>query len=107
MGIKELKEALKLAIEGVKAGIKVAEDKKVDLADLPHVMGLLMFVGPGLEGIDKIPAELMDLNGEEGAEVVAYVAAELSIDDVKAKAIAVAAVKAAVHNYELYKAIKA
>lgn len=105
-GIKEVKEAIDFGIAITHACIAIAADKKVDFQDAAQIVALMPAVGPGLDGIGEIPAELADLSAPEAAEIVAHVAAKLTIDNEKAKVVAVAAVKAALANYELFKAIK-
>ncbi len=86
-GIKETKEAISGAVALVNAGVAIAADKKVSLEDLSHLMMALPKVIAGLEGMDKLPAEVMDLSDEEGLQLVASVALELAVDNVKAKEV--------------------
>jgi len=106
-GLKETKEVLDFAIGAVTAVNNITADKKIDFSDLAHVMALLPIAGPALDGVKEIPAELMDLTSQEGVEMVAYVAAKLSLENSHAKDIALAAMKAAVATFELIKAVKA
>jgi hypothetical protein len=107
IGIQETKELLKLVIGAGNAASKIAADGKVDVADLPYLMALFPLVGPGLEKIDQVPAELKDLDSAEGAELITQMATELMLDNVKTKEIVMAAMKTAMAMYELIKAVKA
>ena len=67
-GIKETRELL-VAIKdfAVLAG-KVMEDGKVGLDDLSHVLAELPKIGKTIEafkGLDQLPAEFKDLDGQE------------------------------------------
>lgn len=103
--IKELKELLDLMLTGVEVGVDITKDGKLDLNDLQHVMKLIPVVGPAVQNIGDIPAELGDLSSEEGTEIVVHVMTKLAVDDAKAKIIIEKSLKAALAVYELVKAI--
>lgn len=84
-GIKETKEALDLAFAAIHCGISIAEDKKVDLQDLTHVIALVPMLQPGLGDIALVPKEIGELSTEEANELVAYAAAKLTLPGAKAK----------------------
>ncbi|MBX3017984.1 MAG: hypothetical protein KF767_08850 [Bdellovibrionaceae bacterium] len=77
-GIKELKELLEgLALLGV-AGKKIMADGKVNLADLPVVIGLVQdasVLTAAVQGTNEIPAEVKDLSAEEAQELLGLVLA--------------------------------
>lgn len=106
-GTKEVKELLDLALTGVDVGVKASADGKIDAADLALLLQLVPTVGPAIDGIGEIPAELADLDAAEAADVVAHVMAKLSIADAHARAVTEAALKAIAANYELVQAIRA
>lgn len=105
-GIKELKEMVDLVIGLANAGVKIGKDKKVDVTDLSHLLGLIPLIQPAFDGVTKLPAEVLDLSTEEGAELVAHVGASLAVDSARAKAIITASVKLAMDVKVLVDAIK-
>lgn len=104
-GVKEITDVVKLGVAIANASVLVAADKKVDLADLPIIMGILPLVPAALEGISKIPAEASDLDSAEGAALLATIAADLALPDGKAKAIVMASMKIVVDVKDLVEAI--
>lgn len=104
-GVKELTDVVKLGVAIANAGVMVAADKKVDLADLPTIMAILPLVPSALEGISKVPAEAADLDSAEGAALLATIATDLALPDGKAKAIVMASMKVAVDLKDLVEAI--
>lgn len=72
MDIKESKELLKgLELVGA-AGLKIAKDGKGSVSDLMHVVELVKkfdVLKDAVEGIDKIPAELKDIDEAEIVEL--------------------------------------
>lgn len=104
-GIKELKEVVALAVGLANAGLKIGADKKIGLDDVTHLFAVIPLIAPAVDGITKIPAEVLDLSAPEAAEVIAHVAASLAIDDVKAKEVVLAAIKLAAAGKDLAAAI--
>lgn len=107
VGVKELKEAVDLALGVVKAAGAVTADGKVDLADIGALIELSPLVGPGIAGADQIPAELKDLSAEEAAEVSAHVMAKLVVKDAKARKIIEDSLAVALALHKLVKTIRA
>lgn len=105
LGTKELKDVLALALAMVKVGRGALADGKVGLEDLAGLLQVLPKVQGAIEGLTEVPAELKDLDGAEAAELAAFVMAELSVDDAKAKEVVEASLKAAVAVYGVVKAI--
>lgn len=69
----ELLEALKLLAV---TGARIAEDKKVDLNDLKHLVDMakkMDVLVEGFKGVKDIPTEFKDLNQIEVMEIVAKV----------------------------------
>ena len=73
LGIKETKEMLALGFALGKA-IKEAKanDGKVNAADLMLLMGVIPAMGPAMDKIDMIPAEIKDIDTEEAKELLQY-----------------------------------
>jgi hypothetical protein len=105
LGIKETDEVVGLLILLAKGIQASAADGKLDASDIGNLMPVIMACGPALEGISQIPAELMDLDSEEGAALVGKIAGELALPSEHAKEVLVAALQAAVVNYQLVKVI--
>lgn len=106
MDVKNLKEVIDLALTGVEVVVKAKQDGKLDAADLGLLIQLVPAVGPAIDGIGEIPAELKDLDSAEAQELVAHVMAKLVIDDPKAVAIINASLKLVVGGLDLYKALQ-
>lgn len=86
MGVKETGELL---IWVAKAGSVVGaalEDGKVDLADLPKLIGILPGAPTALMGINQIPAELKDMDAAEAAMLVQMFAEHFEIANDAAEA---------------------
>lgn len=80
-GIKELKELLKFTIDFGEAIELAMADKKFEIAELSLLIAPLMQVGPAFEGMDKLGGEIKDLDEVEMAELKAYVAEELDLQN--------------------------
>jgi hypothetical protein len=107
-GTKELTELVDLPL--TLAGIVVAAraDGKIDVLDLPLLFGLAQTVGPALEGIGEVKAELADLSEAEAAALIAHIEAKWpALGSEKAKVVAAAGLKSAYALYQLVKAIQA
>lgn len=104
-GTKNTKEVLALVLAGLRVGVAAMKDGKLSFDDLIELKELIPVVGPAISDIGEVPSEIGDLSTEEAADCVAYVMAELAIDDAKAKAVVTAGLKVAVAGYELYKAV--
>lgn len=74
--VKEIKELIvALEVIGVFAK-KVAADKKVNLEDLPYLIDLakqMETVLAGVEGLDKLPEEVKDIDESEAMELLGQV----------------------------------
>jgi hypothetical protein len=106
VGIQNLKEVVDLVLVGHKIAVQAQADGKIDFADAALLMQLIPVVSPALAGIDQVVPEALDLDAAEGVELVAHVAANLAVENEKAKAIIVEALKFAVQGVQLAKAIK-
>lgn len=84
-GIKEIQELL-LGLKDVAVAVKqVMKDGKVDMGDIPILLGLLTKVSDltnAVAGINQIPAEVKDLTGDEINTLVQQVLA--AVAEVKA-----------------------
>lgn len=106
-GIEETKQVVDLALVATKVLREVLADGKISLIEMLSFLKLRSAVGPAIDGIGKVPAELKDLSSEEARELTAHVMAQLKVDDVRAAEIAAASLETAASVFKLVKAIKA
>lgn len=106
-GIQETKDVLNLMV-GIAKAVKAAEaDGKIGPEDLAQLIAIFPLIGPAMDHIGDVPAEFKDLSVAEAEELAAVVVAQLpGLDNAKVASIVDAALKAAVANYGLLKAIK-
>jgi len=72
-GIQETKELVAFSISLIQTAVEVAKDGKVGLSYIVVLMSALKDAPSALSGVDKIPAELKDLDDAELAELVSYI----------------------------------
>lgn len=71
--LKELKELVALVVAVVKAGQAAAADGKLDLNDLGFLMAVVPALGPALDNMGGIAAELDNWDEAHEAEMIAYI----------------------------------
>lgn len=77
-GIKESKEALQFAFAIGKIFMQAKKNNGgIDVGDLPLLVNLFPVLGPALEGMSEIPAELKDLDSEEVKSLLVFSSAHL------------------------------
>lgn len=78
LSTKNTKECLKLVFALAKA-LKEAKsnDGKISVQDLTLAIGVFPHVGPALEEIEKVPAELKDCDAAEATDLLKFSAAHL------------------------------
>lgn len=106
MGIQNTKAVLHLALMIVSTVDKAKADGKIDAADMGLLFQLIPAVAPGVAGAGQFPREMADLSVEEVTELSAFVIAELSIDDAKAKLVIEKGLKLVGSALDLLGAIK-
>lgn len=79
--IDNLKELVSLVFEMGEAISESLEDGKISIMDAPHFVGIFKKIGPALEGIDEIPAELADIDDAELDELIDFISEEFDIDN--------------------------
>ena len=79
IGIKETKEAVTAMVVMVEAVDDAYEDKKFTIGDLWGFPKTLKAMAVGIRGINKIPAELADLDDAEVKELIDFVNVSLPI----------------------------
>lgn len=79
--IKETKELVSFLLAVHQAYQLSNADGKIDFKDLPHIYNPLMKSIQAFNGLDKIPAELKDLDDEERKELVELFKADFDLAD--------------------------
>ncbi len=105
VGTKELTDVVDLGVAAVNVAIRAEADGSIDISDLYLVLQLIPNIGPALDGISLVPAELKDLSAAEADVLVAHVMSELSVVDPKAREIIDAALALAKDAFRLKKAL--
>ena len=80
-GTKELKEVLSFVAELGNAVGKSLEDGKVSFVDARHFINAFSSAGAAVDGLDKVLAELKDLDQVEAQQLVDHVKMELDLAD--------------------------
>lgn len=106
MNLKETTEFVDGLLAIVDLGKKAGADGKIDLMDLPLLLGIIPVIGPAVDGVKLIPGELGHMSAEDASALVAHVMAKLTINDAKAVAIINEALQTGIHLAALVKAIK-
>lgn len=106
MQVQNLKEVISALAAGVKVGLKIAEDKKVSVDDIPLLFQVIQKIPAAVADIDQVPGELADLDAAEAADLVAYTMAELALPEDHAKKIVESSMKVLISVYGLVLSIK-
>lgn len=104
---KGLVEAVDLALGVVSVGKQAKADGKVDLNDLGLLLQLVPLIGPAVQDLSDIPAELKDLSTDEAAALIAHVGGKLSLGSAHAEKVATEALKLVAQAYSLFQALEA
>lgn len=94
--VKNTLEVLDLGF-GIGGALKAAKaDGMISLSDLQHVMPVFFAVPPALEDLSMVPKEILELDADDQAQVLAHVKAKMPsiTDDAQAILVAAACVKA-------------
>lgn len=106
-GIEETKDVVAAGVALANSIIAALEDGKISLADIPVFFNPVLKLPAALSGIDKVPAELGDIDAEELNELKAIVKDQLSVSDEKAAEIIDASIAVLYDIYLLIKKIQA
>lgn len=101
LGIKETTELVDLVVDLAKVIVEATKDGKITVEDATLLFRLIPALGPAFQDVAKMPAEIKDMDVAEATELVAHVAARLSLDNEKAQAIVEKSLKLAVMIYDL------
>jgi len=81
VGIEETKDLVKMGAAFGEAIYEAGKDSKWTLGDYKHFLPVLGEIIPAISGIEKVPAELKDLDEAEREELCEYFAKEFDIPD--------------------------
>lgn len=109
VGIQETKDLIKMGAAFGEAIYEAGKDSEWTLGDYKHFLPVLGDVIPAVSGIEKVPAELKDLDEAEKQELFSYFSEEFDIPDDLIEAFVENALETA-HNVfigvDLWKQIK-
>lgn len=88
-GTPETNDVALAIVDFVKASKAAYQDGKLDFSDASHFLPLTQSLPKAIEGVSQVPAELRDLDSEEGAKLLALVAAGVGLDSEPAKVRAI------------------
>lgn len=77
MDAKNLKEVVILGCKAFDAYLKAKADGKIDASDILYLVPLAQAIGPAIQDINLVPAEALDLDKAELADLIASVRAEV------------------------------
>lgn len=106
IGIKESKELVKFIIELIKAIDLSMQDGEFSWKDGVNFISTLLSVSEGLTGIEKVPAEIKDLQKEEIHELYNFVKKELVLANPKYEKFVEDALEIGVKLYDLLQLVK-
>ena len=81
VGIKETKELLGFGFSLQKTIAGAMSDGVINWKDLRYLVGLIKPAAQGLGGINKIKAEILDLDDQEKAELMDFARQEFDLDN--------------------------
>ena len=106
LDIKELTEVVALGIQVCDSGHLIMADGKIGFGDISELWGLLQKLGPAFENIDKVPAELSDLDIEEADAIIQMVQNDYKLESEKAKEVTIKVLKCIRSIYEVFLIIR-
>lgn len=105
-GIQNILEMLDLLLTAEGIVVSSLSDGKIDFKDAGELLKLIPVAGPAIKDVKEIWPELIDLDKEEGAQIVSHVMSKLSVENEKAKAIVLASLELLLAGEKLFLAIK-
>jgi len=93
--VKNTKEIVDVALEGVRIGYAATADGKVDLNDLALLLGLVPKVAPAIQDAKVSLLELQELDAADQVELVSHVMVNLAVDEPHARRLVEKSLKAA------------
>lgn len=87
LGINETKDVVLFAVLFANALMKTFADNKVSLTDLPHFFNVALKLPAALSGINKVPAEIKDVDENEIKELIQIIKDNLGLETDQAKVV--------------------
>lgn len=84
-GIKETKEVVRFGCAILNACGKSMQNGQIDLKDIYHFLGVYRLANDALQGIEKVPAELKDLDQKELETIKTLIISEFDIPQEEAE----------------------
>ena len=106
-GVKELSDVLKFVCATASAVAEAAKDGKVSLGDATALVPLLYKLPSAVDGWDKLPGEVADLDDAELQDLLLLVKQELDLPNDKLEEAAEEALGIALQLYALVKKLQA
>lgn len=110
VGISELKDVLELGLQiSIDVMESLSDDGKLDWTDSFNFKDSVFLVPDAIEGIDKVWAEIKDLDSNEILEIKAFILTKAAaIDGIEERWLAVAenAINTVLYLYKTVKAIR-
>jgi hypothetical protein len=75
--VNDLKDVLSVFCAGIKTVVAAKADGKIDVADLGHLMILLPTLTAAYDGVENVPAQMLDMDDAEKADIIAHINAQL------------------------------
>lgn len=101
-GIKETKELVGWVCSLGNAIGSSLEDGKIGMSDLFKFIGVMNSSNSAFAGVDRVPAELTDLDEVEKAELIDFINKEFNIPQDQVEAYAKAGLVAASKLFDVY-----
>lgn len=106
-GVKELSDVVKFVCATASAVAEAAKDGKVSLGDATALVPLLYKLPSAVDGFDKIPGEVADLDDAELQDLLLLVKNELNLPNHKLEEAVEDALGIALQLYALVKKLQA
>lgn len=104
-GIEETLDVVDFGVAIANGAVKSLKDGKVGISDIPHFISPLIKLPTALTGIDKVPAEIGDIDDVELEKLINHVKANLDVDNEKAMEIVQRSLTLIYDAYNLVKII--
>jgi len=106
---EDVKELGELVIFCGKAGSvinAIMADGKVGVSDIPKLLGLIPYFPSAFSGLEKVPAELKDLDGPEALYLIGLFMAEFKLSSQEAEEKVSQILKGLVELYKFFGGLK-
>lgn len=104
-GIEETKDVVLFAVLFANALMKTFADGKVSLSDLPYFFNVALKLAPALSGMNKVPAEIKDVDENEIKELIQIIKDNLGLETDQAKVVLQKSLNLVYAVYDLVSAV--